>query len=365
MKIKLNKILRSKEFGIEEILSLLRAEGDGREELFREAARIKYKYSGNKVYFRGLIEFSNICDKNCYYCGIRRDNKEFKRYNLSDREILDAARYAHTNNFGSVVLQSGELNNAGFTSRVTGLLKKIKDLSGGELGITLSLGEQTRDVYREWFEAGAHRYLLRIETSNPGLYAKLHPGDELHSFTRRVECLKTLQDLGYQAGTGVMIGLPFQTYEDLASDLIFMKNFDIDMVGMGPYIEHSNTPLIKYKDELLPLATRFDLSLKMIAVLRIIMKDINIAASTALQAIDPRGREKAIKIGANVIMPNITPGLYRDDYYLYENKPRTEASLDDCIENLKKNLEEVNAEPGYGEWGDSAHYFKRREQRDR
>lgn len=360
MKSMVRDILRSKNFDADKIISLLKARGEDRDELFRESARIKHKYSGNKVYFRGLIEFSNVCEKNCFYCGIRRDNKKFKRYTLSDKEILDAARYAYENNFGSIVLQSGEMSNPHFTARVTHLLKSIKGLSDGKLGITLSLGEQSEDVYREWYEAGAHRYLLRIEASNPGLYAKLHPDDELHSYNNRIHCLNTLKNLNYQTGTGVMIGLPFQTYEDLAADLLFMKNFDIDMVGMGPYIEHSGTPLIKYKDELLPLTERFDLSLRMIAVLRIIMKDINIAASTALQAIDPKGREKAVSIGANVIMPNITPGIHRDDYYLYENKPCTNDSPDDYMESLKKSLEEVNAEPGYGEWGDSAHYFKRR-----
>lgn len=361
MKKRVSKILKSDKPGAEEIVSLLKAEGSDLNELFNEAAWIKQKYVGNKVYFRGLIELSNICDKNCYYCGIRRDNKDVKRYNLSDKEILDAAVRAYKNNYGSVVLQSGELSNAHFTGRITRLLKEIKKLSGGKLGITISLGEQTEEVYREWFEAGAHRYLLRIEASNPELYAKLHPADNLHNYHRRVECLKILQKVGYQTGTGVMIGLPFQTYEDLAGDLLFMKNFDIDMVGMGPYIEHANTPLIKYKSELLPLEKRFDLSLKMIALLRILMKDINIAASTALQAIDPLGREKAVKIGANVIMPNITPGIYRDSYNLYENKPLTINSDEDTKKCLESRLKIVNAMPGYDEWGDSKHYFKRLE----
>ncbi|HCC71539.1 MAG TPA: [FeFe] hydrogenase H-cluster radical SAM maturase HydE [Bacteroidales bacterium] len=359
MKKQVINILKNNTLGIDEIVTLLKAEGEERAVLFRESAKIKNDYSGNKVYYRGLIEFSNICDKNCYYCGIRRNNKEIERYNLTDKEILDAALYAYNNDYGSIVLQSGELSNSHFTSRITNLLKEIKKLSGGKLGITISLGEQTGNVYREWFEAGAHRYLLRIEASNPVLYAKLHPDNDLHNYYRRLECLGLLQKIGYQTGTGVMIGLPFQTYEDLAADLLFMKDFDIDMVGMGPYIEHANTPLIRYKNELLPIKARFDLSLKMIAVLRILMKDINIAASTALQAIDPMGREKAIKIGANVIMPNITPGIYRDNYNLYENKPCTDDSADDCKGCLEARLSMVDAEPAYGEWGDAKHYFKR------
>ncbi|MBN1388673.1 MAG: [FeFe] hydrogenase H-cluster radical SAM maturase HydE [Bacteroidales bacterium] len=363
MKNKVSNILKHGKLGLEEIVTLLRSDGAERTELFSESARIRRKYVGNRVYFRGLIEFSNICDKNCYYCGIRRDNKEVERYSLSDKEILDAALYAFENKYGSVVLQSGELSNSRFASRITRLLKEIKKLSGGKLGITLSVGEQTEEVYREWFEAGAHRYLLRIEASNPGLYAKLHPDDNLHSYQRRLECLYLLQKIGYQTGTGVMIGLPFQTYEDLAGDLLFMKNLDIDMVGMGPYIEHANTPMIDYKSELLPIKARFELSLNMIAVLRILMKDINIAASTALQAIDPIGREKAVKIGANVIMPNITPGIYRDNYNLYENKPLSTDEDDDSKECLEARLKMVDVEPGFGEWGDSKHYFERRKPR--
>ena len=362
MKSTVTDILKGKVFGVEEIIYLLKSDGENMNALFRESAIIKHKYSGNKVYLRGLIEFSNICGKNCYYCGIRRDNEQVERYNLSDKEIVDAATYAYKNNFGSIVLQSGELTSSQFTARITGLLKKIKKLSDGNLGITLSVGEQAEEVYSEWYVAGAHRYLLRIEASNPDLYLKLHPDDKLHNYLNRLNCLHVLQKIGYQTGTGVMIGLPFQTYEDLAADLLFMKNFDIDMVGMGPYIEHANTPLIQHKNELLPIKARFELSLKMIAVLRILMRDINIAASTALQAIDPMGREKAVRIGANVIMPNITPGIYRDNYNLYENKPGTNDTDYDCTECLKTRLELVGAEPGYSEWGDSSHYFKRRKQ---
>ncbi len=359
MKKSVKEIIEKGNFGVDEIVELLKAEGEESTELFRESARIKQENSGNKVYYRGLIEFSNICEKDCYYCGIRRSNKEVERYNLSDSEILDAARYAYENRYGSVVLQSGELSNPHFTARITRLLKEIKKLSDDKLGITISLGEQTEEVYREWFKAGAHRYLLRIEASNPELYSKLHPGDSLHDYHRRLECLHLLRSTGFQTGTGVMIGLPFQSYRDLAGDLLFMKEMDIDMVGMGPYIEHENTPLTEHRDELLPLDERFKLSLKMIAVLRIMMKDINIAAATALQAIDPMGREKAIQVGANVIMPNITPGMYRDSYKLYENKPCTDESADDCKGCLEARLRMVDAEPAYDEWGDSKHFHRR------
>jgi len=252
----------------------------------------------------------------------------------------------------------GELESPQFTARITSLLRKIRKIPGKQLGVTISLGEQKDDVYREWFDAGAHRYLLRIEASDNELYRKLHPS-AMHSFEHRLNCLRSLQSIGYQTGTGVMIGLPFQTLENLADDLLFMKDFDIDMVGMGPYIEHAHTPLASYSSTLMPLTDRFDLSLKMIAVLRILMKDINIAAATALQAIDPLGREKAIKIGANIIMPNITPGVYRDSYALYENKPCTDDAAEDCKSCLEARLHLADADIGYGEWGDSKHYFKR------
>ncbi|MCA1756606.1 MAG: [FeFe] hydrogenase H-cluster radical SAM maturase HydE [Bacteroidales bacterium] len=357
-----SEILRKGELSKEDIIYLLGADGDDLRELFREAARIKQQYVGNSVYYRGLIEFSNICAKNCYYCGIRKGNREVKRYNITDDEIVAAAQFALDNNYGSIALQAGELESDSFTSRITGLLKRIKLISEGKLGITISLGEQTMEVYKEWFDAGAHRYLLRIESSDRELYKKIHPQDDLHSFDRRTECLRDLQKAGYQTGTGVMIGLPFQTLSNLAEDILFMRDMDIDMVGMGPYIEHENTPLIHYRDQLLPIAERFDMSLKMIAVLRIVMKDINIAAATALQAIDPMGREKAIRIGANIIMPNITPGMYRDSYSLYENKPCTDEAADDCRGCLEARLSMADADIGYGEWGDSKHWHARQQE---
>jgi biotin synthase len=353
------EILESGKMGREEIITLLEATGEEKQELFRRAHGIKMQEIGQKVHFRGLVEFSNICGKDCYYCGIRRSNHEIQRYNLTDKEILDAARFAHENGYGSLVLQSGELESQAFTRRIEELLQKIKKLSSGELGITLSLGEQEEEVYKRWFRAGAHRYLLRIESSSPDLYRRYHPSGSLHDYARRLTCLKILQRTGYQTGTGVMIGLPFQDTGDLADDLLFMKEFDIDMVGMGPYIEHQHTPLFQYRHDLLPIEERFDLSLKMIATLRILMKDINIAAATALQAIDPLGREKAVKVGANIIMPNITPGKFRNDYALYENKPCVDEEPEECRNCLDVRIQLADAEIGYMEWGDSIHFQKR------
>jgi len=356
----IKEILLKDDFSRDEIITLLSCRGEDRTLLFKKSTEIKEKYIGKKVWFRGLIEFSNICSKDCLYCGIRKGNKNLKRYSLTDGEILAAAKFAYDSKYGSIALQSGELESHQVTDRIENLLYKIKELSGGELGITLSVGEQDREVYQKWFDAGAHRYLLRIEATNEALYRKIHPENKKHDFKRRLGCLKSLQDIGYQTGTGVMIGLPFQTIDDLASDLIFMRDFNIDMCGMGPYIEHADTPLIEYAADLLPLAERFDLTLKMIAILRIMMKDINIVAATALQAIDPVGREKAVKIGANIIMPNITPGKYRSSYKLYDNKPCTDDSAEDCQSCLEIRVSLADTEIIYGEWGDSRHYDKRR-----
>ena len=358
--MEINTILEKDTFSKEDIIGLLLSEGEERTLLFRKSAEIKKRYIGNKVWFRGLIEFSNVCSKDCLYCGIRKGNRNLKRYSLSDEEILIAAKFAYDNRYGSIALQSGEVESNQVTNRIENLLHKIKELSNGELGITLSVGEQEPEVYRRWYEAGAHRYLIRVETTNESLYRKIHPDNKKHDFRRRLDCLKNLQDIGYQTGTGVMIGLPFQTNDDLAGDLLFMKEFNIDMCGMGPYIEHADTPLISSTGNLLPPAERFDLTLKMIAIIRIMMKDINIVAATALQAIDPMGREKAIKIGANILMPNITPGRYRDSYKLYDNKPCTNDSAEDCQTCLEARVSLADTEIVYGEWGDSKHYEKRR-----
>ena len=360
MGLTINEILESEIFTRENIVSILESEGEDRTLLFKKSAEIKNKYIGNKVWFRGLIEFSNICGKDCLYCGIRKGNKNLTRYNLSDDEILAAARFAYVNRYGSIALQSGELESRFVADRIENLLHRIKDLSDGKLGVTLSVGEQETEVYKRWFEAGAHRYLLRIESTNQSLYNRIHPDDSKHDFKRRLDCLKSLQDIGYQTGTGVMIGLPFQTMDDLAGDLLFMKKFNIDMCGMGPYIEHADTPLIEHSEKLMPLKERFDLTLKMIALIRVMMKDINIVAATALQAIDPIGREKAVKIGANILMPNITPGKYRDSYKLYDNKPCTDDSAEDCQSCLEARVSLADTEVIYGEWGDSKHYSERK-----
>ena len=354
----IKNILEKEIFTKTDIIKLLMCEGEDKKALFAKSAEVKEKFIGKKVWLRGLIEFSNICRKNCLYCGIRKDNRNILRYNLDDDEIINAAMFAYKNNYGSIALQSGEVENNNVTGRIEKLILKIKDLSEGKLGITLSVGEQKPDVYKRWFEAGAHRYLLRIETTNELLYAKIHPNNKTHNFRKRLDCLKNLQDIGYQTGTGVMIGLPFQTIDNLADDLLFMNNFDIDMCGMGPYIEHADTPLIKASGNLASQNQRLDVTLKMIAIIRIMMKDINIVASTALQAIDSMGREKALQIGANIIMPNITPAKYQNSYKIYDNKPCADESYN-VYQDYATKATIADTEIIYGEWGDSSHYSKR------
>jgi len=320
--------------------------------LREEAYRVKVDTIGPEVYLRGLIEISNICVKDCLYCGIRRDIS-CPRYELSEEEVLSAARTAAGRRFGSVVIQGGERTDAAFIRKITRLLKAIKEIETGDdppLGITLSLGEQSREVYEEWFDAGAHRYLLRIEASNPDLYRKIHPED--HSYDRRLQALYDLKEIGYQAGTGAMIGMPFQTAEDLADDLLFYRQFDAPMVGMGPYNPHPQTPLTLLGAPYPSAERRFALGLKMIALLRLLMPDINIAAATALEVLDPRGREKGLLSGANVFMPNVTPREQLVKYNLYDRK----TSLPDGPAALEHGLSDSRIVIGYGRWGDSKHF---------
>jgi biotin synthase len=327
-----------------------------KKQLYARARETRDALIGNKVYLRGLIELSNRCSKNCYYCGIRSANKNVVRYDIPDGEVLKAAMFAMENHYGSIVIQSGERYNKAFTARITRLLQKIHAATQNKLHITLSCGEQSRETYQEWFDNGAQRYLLRIETSSEDLYHKLHPKDAQHSFSNRLHSLEALKSVGYQAGTGIMIGLPFQTIDDLVNDLFFFIDFGIHMVGMGPYIEHPDTPLIQYADKMMPLKERFDLTIKMIAVLRLLMPTINIASTTALQTIDPIGREKGIAAGANVIMPNITPVKYKENYNLYNGKPCLDEEPDQCTSCIDVRVKMAGGIVAYDEWGDSKFY---------
>ena len=348
-----------KELDHDAIKQLLSSEGQQEENLIRRGLEVKLAHLDNYVHLRGLIEFGNVCEKNCLYCGLRRGNGKIARYALSDEEVLSCARLAKDLGYGSVALQSGERSDPEFVDRVERLVREIKKIDGGSLGITLSLGEQTEETYRRWFDAGAHRYLLRIESSNEELYYRIHPHDDKHSFRRRLDCLDILKSIGYQTGTGVMVGLPYQTVDHLAADLLFFKRMDVAMVGLGPYIPHPDTPLYRLKDLVPTAEERMRMTLKMIAILRIMMPEINMVAATANQTIDPQGREKAIMAGANVIMPNLTPGEYRESYFIYPDKACVKDRPEQCSTCLDIRMAAIGHKILYNAWGDSLAFTKK------
>jgi biotin synthase len=346
-------------FSRDDLICLLQAKGTAMDRLFAAAAAVRRRTVGDKVYFRGLIEYSNRCTKDCRYCGVRAGNAAVSRYEMTEAEVLEAADFAWRNGYASIVIQSGERRDRTFVETIRDLLLKIHAATRQELHVTLSLGEQSVETYRLWREAGAHRYLLRIETSSPDLYRRLHPDDGHHRFDDRLAALRRLREVGYQVGTGVMVGLPGQEIGDLADDLLFFKGMDLDMFGLGPYLEHEDTPLWAARGTLWPKETRLECALKMVAILRLWLKDVNIAATTAMQAIDPQGRERAIRAGANVIMPNLTPTKYREDYRLYEGKPCLDEDPTMCRACLLGRIATTGHQVALGEWGDSLHYARR------
>ena len=320
--------------------------------LLEKADHCRLQNRGRAVYFRGLIEYSNICSQNCYYCGLRWDNGLIKRYHLERDEIINLAVQAHNDGYQSICLQSGQVSSTkeiNFVADVVATIKKLSESKGQSLGITLSLGELSYRQYQQLWDAGAHRYLLRIETSNPLLFKNIHPPEQ--SFNRRLERLQALKEIGYQVGTGVMIGLPGQSYEDLAQDLQFFQEKDIDMLGMGPYIPHPYTPLASEK--VFIIQDVFTTTIRMLALARILMPDINMVASTALQSIHPDGLRLGLKAGANIVMPILTPEENRRDYMLYANKKHSP------FETLQQDIKAAGYEPTLWQWGDSPHYFKR------
>lgn len=294
---------------------LLDDEGAWRE-LSSAALEVKARCGKTEVLPRGLIETSNCCAKNCRYCGIRRGNSKVGRYSMDEASAIGCIEEARRRGYPAVAFQAGELESETNTAYYERLLAHCRGLE-----VTLSLGEQTEEVYRRWREAGAMRYLIRIETSNRELYSRLHPAE--CSFDRRIECIRTLKRLGYVTGTGVMIGFPGQQISDLARDIVFFGEENVDMVGMGPYIPHADTPL---GASVLPRTPEererlLRLSLRMIALTRLYLHDVNIVAATALETLDPvNGRARGIAAGANVIMPNLTPDRFRTAYTLYPGK---------------------------------------------
>lgn len=342
----------------EDELRRLLDEADARE-LFAAARSLKEAFVGRVVYVRGLMEIGNVCAKNCRYCGIRRDNRGVRRYRIPADDVIRMARRAIALGYPALVLQSGEIESEENTARVEKILRAIRDISGGRVGVTLSLGEQAEEVYRRWREAGALRYLLRIETSSPVLYGRLHgPG---HSHARRVACLRSLKRLGYHLGTGVMCGLPGQTSADLARDIRFYREVGADMIGMGPWIPHHAAPVGRGVAMTPDMAARqTDLGLRMIAVTRLYLHDVNIAATTALETLDPRGLEKGVMAGANVVMPNATDSAYLRDYALYDDKPCPEDGAAEGRRGLDGRLAAIGEKIAWDTRGDPPCTLKKR-----
>ncbi len=319
-----------KSFAKKELVELLNEPDPGEiSNLFREADRVRKKFMGDEVHIRGIVEFSNYCKRDCLYCGLRKSNDQLFRYRMSLEEIFQAAWEAEKLNYKTVILQSGE-DPSYSVEELCSLIGRIKrDL---KLAVTLSLGEKSFEDYKRFRDAGADRYLLKFETSSPELFKEFKPDS---SYRERFRCLEWLKELGYQVGSGNIVGLPGQSVENLAEDILWFRKFNFDMIGIGPFIPHPNTPLGN--------ADRGDLDmvLKVVALTRLVTCDTHIPATTAVGTIHPLGRQKALSCGANVIMPNATPKEYRPYYQIYPNKICIDENPQNCrfcIENMVFSL---------------------------
>ncbi|MFZ5354340.1 MAG: [FeFe] hydrogenase H-cluster radical SAM maturase HydE [Bacillota bacterium] len=310
--VKISKLcdesIKGKLLNKEEILELLVCDEQSAAMVFAAADRVRQQEMGDDVHLRGLIEFSNYCKRNCEYCGLRRGNKNIERYRLETDEIIDTAINAEKLGYRSVVLQSGE--DPYYTvEKICRVVEGIKAKT--DLAVTLSCGEFSYDEYKLMKEAGADRYLIRFETSNKELYQKLHPDSV---FEERLECLRNLRKLDYQVGSGFMVGLPGETHEIIADNLLLLKELDVDMAGIGPFIPNPDTGLAGESGGKLLDA------LKAVAIARLLLRNAHLPATTAMGSLDPKGREKALCAGANVVMPNVSPMRFRELYALYPNK---------------------------------------------
>ncbi len=314
----------------EDLKLLLTVEDPAVSDFLAERARaVRERVYGKDVYLRGLIEFTSCCRNDCYYCGLRRSNKKAQRYRLSAEDILSCCERGYALGFRTFVLQGGE-DPYWTDQKMVPLVAAIRERYP-DCAITLSLGEREEESYARLFEAGADRYLLRHETADRAHYEKLHPSDM--SFEHRMNCLKALKRIGYQVGCGMMVGSPYQTVGSLISDLRFMQAFRPEMVGMGPFIPQSDTP---FGD--CAAGTAQD-TLRLLSIVRLMLPDVLLPATTALGTIDPLGREKGLLAGANVVMPNLSPASVRDKYLLYDNKICTGEEAAECVNCLAVRVE--------------------------
>jgi len=329
---RMEKLLLKAEIGKplsrDEIIDLLKMPGDCVPDLFATADRVRKNEVGSEIFLRGIIEFSNHCERDCLYCGLRKGNRKLSRYRMTDEEILETAQNISRTKIPTVVLQSGE-DSFYSTEKICRLTERIKNETG--MIITLSIGEKTPEDYRLFAEAGADRYLLKHETASPKLYDYLRPGCRLD---RRVQCLQTLKQLGFETGTGNMVGLPGQTIEILADDLMLMKILNADMLGIGPFIAHPDTPLAGIEND------DIELTLRVLAVARLLTRNTNIPATTALATLHPQGRIFALQAGANVMMPDFTPDIYKSRYEIYPGKTDT-GSAEEIIKKLQADISSI------------------------
>jgi biotin synthase len=316
-------------------LSVLLADYDNKE-LVDEAARmardVSNKHFSNRIYYRGIVEFTNICKSDCYYCGLRKSNSLVSRYRLTEDEILSCCSNGYELGMRTFVLQGGEDLYFDRDHRLTNIIKKIKR-EFPDCAITLGVGEKSRELYQEWFDAGADRFLLRHETADSTHYNKLHP-KEL-SLENRINCLHILKDIGYQTGAGMMIGSPYQTMDNLVSDLVFLRDFKPEMVGIGPFIPHQDTP---FKDESIG---NFELTLYLLSLVRLLLPKALIPATTAMDTSRKDGRSDAVLRGCNVIMPNITPLNFRKNYKLYNDMAELRTMKGSTMQDLDSMLSKI------------------------
>lgn len=317
-----------------EIIELLKMPGDCVQNLFNTADHIRQREVGNEIFLRGIIEYSNHCERNCLYCGLRKSNRKLNRYRMTDNEIINTAQEIKKSQVPTVVLQSGE-DSFYSADRICRLIEQIKKET--DLIITLSIGERSMADYQLFLQAGADRYLLKQETVSPELYKYLRPGCQLD---KRIQCLRSLKLLGFETGTGNMVGLPGQTVEILADDLLFMKQLDADMLGIGPFIAHPDTPFAGLEND------DIELTLRVLAIARILTRNTNIPATTALATLHPQGRLLALQAGANVVMPDFTPEKYKIHYEIYPGRTDVGAA-EEIIGNLEKDFQSIDRTRSY------------------
>lgn len=364
---KLNSIKSGKSVILEmdDLVDGLLNSGKMEELLFNTAENVLLNNVGKNCYLRGIVEVSNRCQKNCLYCGLRRDNDSFARFTMTFDEVIQSLNLGYQLGLRSFLLQTGELLGEDHINLIEKILFWTSDMWGESVRMVLSLGELPKNVLKRLLKAGGARYLLRIETSNHELYMKLHPKNGIHRFSERKKCLSDLRETGWQTGSGVLIGVPWQTSRELAEDIMFLKEIDIDMCGMGPYIEMKSTPLFNVRHLAPSKEDRFKLSLRMIALARIIMPTINIAATTALQTLNPKGLEMGLRCGANVFMPNLTPRKYRDRYVLYEGKASVYDRPEDMLKQMPRRCRKLGRKLVLKNSGDPIRFIERKKLRNR